>query len=151
MTHIIVLSDSHGNKKRVEKLLSSVSHDMVFFLGDGLNDFNDIDELNIKKVCGNCDLFSNEALTRYENIEGFKVMLTHGHEYKSKFTKLLLLENAKNNYCDIVCSGHTHKQGQEFIDGILFLNPGAFKNGEYAIITLEKNKTPVVQLLSFAN
>lgn len=147
MTNIIVLSDSHGNRKRVEQLLNSTPHNMVFFLGDGLSDFNNIEEQNVKKVCGNCDFFSSEAISRYENVENLKIMLTHGHEYKTKFTKMLLLENAKNNACDIVCSGHTHKQGKECIDGILFLNPGAFKNGEYAIITLQKNETPEVQLL----
>lgn len=148
MTKIIVLSDSHGNKKGLENLLSSTKYDYVFFLGDGLADFQNLDDVNIKKVCGNCDYFSQEAITRYENVEGFKIMLTHGHDFKSKFTKALMLENAKNNSCDIVCSGHTHKQGYEYIDGILFLNGGAFKHNQYAVLTLQKNEKPQIEFFN---
>ncbi len=148
MTQIIVLSDSHGNKKKLENLLINTKYDYVFFLGDGLGDLENFNETNIKKVCGNCDYFSTEAVTRYENIEGFKIMLTHGHDFKSKFTKSLMLENAKNNACDIVCSGHTHKQGMEYVDGILFLNGGAFKHNQYAILTLIKNQKPQVEFFS---
>lgn len=148
MTKIIVLSDSHGNKKRLESLLLQTEYDYVFFVGDGLGDIENFSESNIKKVCGNCDYFSKEAITRYENIEGFKIMLTHGHDFKSKFTKSLMLENAKNNSCDIICSGHTHKQGMEYIDGILFLNGGAFKNNQYAILKLQKNQVPDVEFFN---
>ncbi len=148
MTKIIMISDSHGNRRKLENLINASNFDYIFFLGDGLSDLENLNNYNIKKVSGNCDFFSSEAITRYENLEGFKIMLTHGHDFKSKFTKSLMLENAKNNYCDIVCSGHTHKQGQEFIDGVLFINPGAFKNGQYGVLTLEKNSKPNVELFT---
>lgn len=148
MTKIILLSDSHGNRKKLESLLNGIKYDFVFFAGDGLGDIQNFDEINIKKVRGNCDYFSYEANTRYEKIEGYKIMLTHGHDFKSKYTNLLMLENAKNNACDIVCSGHTHKQGKEYLDGILFTNGGAFKHGQYAILTLEKNEKPQVEFFT---
>ncbi len=148
MVKIIVLSDSHGNKKNLESLLETSNYNYVYYLGDGLRDIENFCETNIKKVCGNCDHFSNEAVTRYEKLEGFKIMLTHGHDFKSKFTKALMLENAKNNACDIVCSGHTHKQGMEYIDGILFINGGAFKNNQYAVLTLQQNQSPQVEFFN---
>ncbi|MBR4003116.1 MAG: YfcE family phosphodiesterase [Clostridia bacterium] len=148
MVKICLISDSHGNRLKVENLLLNNKFDYVFFMGDGLKDFENIEEIiNLKKVSGNCDFFSFEAITQFTNVEGFKIMQTHGHEFRAKLTPLLMLEKAKNNYCDIVCFGHTHKQSAERIEGILFINPGAFKNGEYAVLTLQKNEEPKVELL----
>ena len=64
---ILVLSDSHGRKQKVEDLISSTPHDLIFFLGDGMGDFSKYDK-NIYKVSGNCDFFSPEAVIRIENI-----------------------------------------------------------------------------------
>ena len=148
MVKICLISDSHGSRKNVEDLLFNNNFDYVFFMGDGLKDFENVEEVvNLKKVMGNCDFFNFEAITQFASIEGFKIMQTHGHEFRAKLTPLLMLEKAKNNYCDIVCFGHTHNQKTEKIDGILFINPGAFKNGEYAVLTLTKNEQPVVELL----
>ena len=148
MVKICLISDSHGNRLKVENLLLNNKFDYVFFMGDGLKDFENIEEIiNLKKVSGNCDFFSFEAITQFTNVEGFKIMQTHGHEFRAKLTPLLMLEKAKNNYCDIVCFGHTHKQMSEKIEGILFINPGAFKNGEYAVLILQKNEEPKVELL----
>jgi len=145
---ICLISDSHGNRLKVENLLLNNKFDYVFFMGDGLKDFENIEEIiNLKKVSGNCDFFSFEAITQFTNVEGFKIMQTHGHEFRAKLTPFLMLEKAKNNYCDIVCFGHTHKQMSEKIEGILFINPGAFKNGEYAVLILQKNEEPKVELL----
>lgn len=142
---ILLISDSHGRKNAVEQLICGQNCDFVFFLGDGVRDVEDIDDSIIKKVSGNCDLFSFEATTRYEILEGFKIMLTHGHEYKAKLGLETLAFNAKNNNCQIVVFGHIHTQTCEKINDILLINPGAFKNGEYAILTLAKNKEPVVE------
>lgn len=148
MVKICLISDSHGSRKKVEDLLINNKFDYVFFMGDGLKDFEYLEDIvNVKKVSGNCDFFNSEAITQFTNIEGFKIMQTHGHEFRAKLTPLLMLEKAKNNYCDIVCFGHTHKQVSEKIEGILFINPGAFKNGEYAVLNLTKNEEPVVEFL----
>ena len=136
---IYIISDSHGSKKKLTALLNENKYDYVFYLGDGIRDIEDFNDTNIKKVAGNCDFFSNEAGTQFVNINKLKIMLTHGHMFKSKFTSALLLEYAKQNFCDIVCSGHTHKQKVEKQDGILFINPGAFKNGEYAVLSIDSD------------
>ena len=72
-------------------------------------------------------------------------MLTHGHEYKAKLGLETLAFNAKNNNCQIVVFGHIHTQTCKKINDILLINPGAFKNGEYAILTLAKNKEPIIE------
>lgn len=136
---ILLISDSHGNKKALSNFLQTQTFDYTFFLGDGIRDVEGFDEIKVKRVCGNCDFFSSEAVTRFENIAGKKIMLTHGHDYRAKLTTSLMLQTAKQNYCDVVCFGHTHKQLKEIFDGILFVNPGAFKNGNYAILEIDQN------------
>ena len=144
---ILVLSDSHGRKQKVEDLISSTPHDFIFFLGDGIGDFSKINQ-NIFKVAGNCDFFSPEAVTRIENISNIKVMLTHGHAFKAKFLIEPMVDYAKQNNCSLLCFGHTHKQKYENISGVTVVNPGAFKNGNYAIITIDNLGNIQVELKS---
>lgn len=143
---ILLISDSHGNKKTLANFLQSVQFDYAFFLGDGLRDVESLDQIKVKRVCGNCDFFSSEAVTRYENLAGKKFMLTHGHDYRAKLTKSLMLQTAKQNYCDVVCFGHTHTQTNEYLDGVLFVNPGAFKSGNYAILNVDQEGKILVEL-----
>lgn len=149
MVKICILSDSHGARIDVENLIMENNFDYVFFLGDGLNDFDYVySDSVIKKVCGNCDFFSREPITQFVNIEGFKILLTHGHQFRTKLTMSFLIQSAKQNFCDIVCSGHTHLKKIENYDGILFINPGAFSNGDYMILTLNKNEQPKIEVCS---
>ena len=142
---ILLISDSHGRKSEVENLICSQNCDYVFFMGDGLRDVEDIDESIIKKVCGNCDFFSQEAVTRFENILSYKIMITYGHEYRAKQGLEKLASYAKQNNCNIAVFGHIHKQTNEIVDEVLLVNPGAFKNGDYAILTLSTKGQPVVE------
>lgn len=38
------------------------------------------------------------------------------------------------NRYDIVCFGHTHIQAYFKVENTIYINPGAFKNNEYAYI-----------------
>ncbi len=135
---VCVISDSHGNRKNLEILLKENYFDYVFFLGDGLSDLRNLDNLQIKKVCGNCDLFSNEPITQTFFLENKKILLTHGHTFKVKINNELLIDYAKKNNVNLVLYGHTHKQNMQTVNGIVFLNPGAFKENKYAVINIDK-------------
>ncbi len=143
MLKICLISDSHGNKDKIEDLLFNNTFDYIFFMGDGLRDFKDYYLENLKMVSGNCDLFSDEPFTTFVKIQDKKIMITHGHVYKAKLTKMLMANYAKEQNCDIVCYGHTHCQKDESVNGVRLINPGAFKNGEYAILKIENNKVEV--------
>lgn len=137
---IIVITDSHGNKKGIEKLKSTINYDYLFFCGDGLNDVKDfVNDTSSHFVAGNCDLFFDEALQKDISINNVKFLITHGHIYKAKYTYSLLVQEAKRIGAQVVCFGHTHNTFMGFEDGILLLNPGAFKNNRYIEIIVKDN------------
>ncbi len=137
---ICVISDSHGNKGKVQKVINQNSFDYLFFLGDGIRDLEVLDDLeNIKTkiVSGNCDLFADQALTQIFSLNNVKIMITHGHQFKVKLGTSNLFEYAKQHGISLVCYGHTHQKSLQMKDGVTLLNPGALKNNEYAIIYLD--------------
>ncbi|MBQ3048266.1 MAG: metallophosphoesterase family protein [Clostridia bacterium] len=142
---ILLISDSHGRKTEVTNLICNTSCDYVFFMGDGLRDVDEIDDSIIKKVCGNCDFFSSEAVTRFENIDNYKIMITHGHEFRAKNGFDNMVSYAKKHNCNIVVFGHIHQQTNKIINDVLLVNPGAFKKGDYAILTLSSKSNPIVE------
>lgn len=43
-------------------------------------------------------------------LEGLKILLAHGHEYRVKYNYISIEERGKLLGCDIVIFGHTHIQ-----------------------------------------
>lgn len=139
----IILSDTHGNKKGVEKLLQTVEHDGVIFAGDGESDFSNVNG-NITMVKGNCDFFSKLPQSVVTKINGTKVLITHGNMYGVKSGLGSLIAYAESEEVQLVIYGHNHKQSLEKINGITYLNPGTFKKSStlkssYAIIDFKDN------------
>ncbi len=128
---ILIISDSHNNS--ILKL-PLTDYDYVIHCGDISS--NDLDYLNIYDniiyVRGNCD-YNNYDLTKVLNLNNKKIFITHGNLYNVKDDLELLINNTinKNN---IVCFGHTHKQLLLKKENTIYLNPGAWKNNEYAYI-----------------
>lgn len=148
MKRILILSDSHGNKDSVENLIMGYKFDCVFFLGDGIKDFEWLneEEYNIIKVAGNCDYFSTESKVRVEVVDGIRILLTHGDLFGVKYSICNLLKEAKLKNIDVVCFGHTHNQIDEIEDNIRLLNPGAFKNGHYMILEIDKSQLNTIKI-----
>ena len=88
---------------------------------------------NIISVKGNCDYIDLPPLQVIE-IESKRILVTHGHLYNVHFDIFKLYMLAKEKGADIVLYGHTHNQMVEEYDGITFINPGALKNGNYALL-----------------
>ena len=134
---VCVISDSHGSKQKLENLIFDSDFDYIFFLGDGLKDVEDIQDDKIKKVSGNCDLFSMEDSTISFVLNNVKILLTHGHLFNVKWGLNKLLEYAKKQSINLVCFGHTHKQFLQIAVGVTLLNPGSFKDGKYAVLNIK--------------
>lgn len=127
MTKIVVLSDTHGNLKALNKLIDIMQEaDLILFAGDGIKDLNVLPEeirKKVKAVKGNCDFgFGDKELLL--NVEESKILLCHGDLYNVKSTRLPLLMRAKELDCNVVVYGHTHERRIEIVDGITFINPG---------------------------
>ena len=146
MKKIVVISDTHRNKQALAKLADIMfESDYVFHLGDCYDDFMDYAYALKEKafqVHGNCDWGSDTEIVT--EIEGHKILATHGHEYGVKQTRDKLYRRAKELGCDLVFYGHTHVAEIETVKGITFINPGCMtpyspkKSFAYVVISGEK-------------
>jgi putative phosphoesterase len=124
---IILVSDSHGNKYGLEKLMENESFDYLFFLGDGLSDLGLYDNLeNVIAVSGNCDFFSAIPNERVVKVGSNLVLATHGNKYGVKLGMNKIRKRAEEEGVDFVFFGHTNKPCVEFVNGIYYVNPGTF-------------------------
>lgn len=145
MTKILVISDSHGNSEAIETLVASTQFNYMFFLGDTLKDVENLKIKNLIKVRGNWDFDLTTPVVEIVKIDNLKFLLLHGHGYGVRYGIGYLIKVAKQENVDFVCYGHTHISALDFVDGVGYLNPGAFsfvKTGKktYAIITIDNGK-----------
>ena len=154
MKTVIIVSDSHGNSKELEKLNGRIAeNDYFIHLGDGAMDARNIlnDYPEKTYLCaGNCDFFSPLPEDGELEVEGVKIYFCHGHHYgvKTQLTKLAL--EAKRRGCDIALYGHTHVADITEVEGVTLINPGSLrysmgKGGSYCYLVINKDKaTPVI-------
>lgn len=138
---ILVLSDSHGDKYLLERIIKKESNvDMIIHLGDGNDEFEDI-LLNSKitnySVAGNCDFETIAPYTKIINAAGIRIFIAHGHTFDVKETYNKIIKTAKSENADICLFGHTHMQYKSVIDDMIVLNPGAVNYfNDYAVIKI---------------
>ncbi|HHU83600.1 MAG TPA: YfcE family phosphodiesterase [Clostridiales bacterium] len=148
MTKILVISDSHGSVKKIEKALAdNFSCKYLIFLGDGTDDIKNAEDLNQNRikyvVRGNCDrldYFNPLLLTA--NIDGVKFYITHGHQEKIKEVGTDIIESrAMSEDCDIALFGHTHSYANIDFCNLKLLNPGSIRdNNCYLVLTVDNGK-----------
>lgn len=148
MTTVTVLSDTHGNRRAIDKIGNILEEsDVIIHLGDTSADGSYIRKLYGAKtvlVNGNCDplkLGEDETVTE---IEGVKIFATHGHLYSAKSTLLKLASRAKELGCQIALYGHTHGAREDEIDGVKLINPGCmtrYSQNSYCYIAIHGGKT----------
>lgn len=154
MKTMIVLSDSHGNAKGIEKLNSLFAeNNYIVHLGDGEGDMRKVRSEYPDKtyVCrGNCDFFSPIPEDGEIEVENVKIYYCHGHRYGVKSQLTRLAEEAKRRDCDIALYGHTHNARIDEINGVTLINPGSLRRavgegGSYCYLVINKDKfTPVI-------
>ena len=123
--------------------------DMVMHAGDIVS-LEAIDELKsacsrVAVVVGNMDheaVKKKYPLKQVFEILGYRIGLMHGSG--APLNLIAVLKDAfKQDNCDIIIFGHSHKPMNENIDGILFFNPGSATdlsagcNNSYGIIELK--------------
>lgn len=139
---ICILSDSHGRRSLLWEIICTEKPDSIYFLGDGLRDLDETEDVPTVKVGGNCDLFA-ESYECVLTLQNKKVLLTHGHRYGVKQGLLNLSLYAEEIQADAVFYGHTHVPSADERNGMLFVCPGAVKDGRYALLTAENGDLKV--------
>ena len=146
----LIITDIHGGINNLTKVLKSEKFDKLLLLGDILphgprndlpSDYKPKEVLtllnNIKDkiiaVRGNCDAEVDDMVLEFPilslamlEVNGKSIYLTHGHKINK--------DNHLNTTNSVILYGHTHNQLLEEYEGVIFINPGALKEGNYALI-----------------
>lgn len=130
---ILIISDYHKNEQALLDLIKKYNPKHILCCGDGESKDEFYQKHNIISVKGNCD-FANLPLVKLVDIDDKKIVMVHGHNHNVYFDTFKLYLLAKEHNRNIVLYGHTHNQTKEEYDGVIFINPGALKEGNYVII-----------------
>ena len=135
---VLICSDSHTRLNYFQEVMELEKPELVIFAGDHSTDALDIslvyEEIPFKIVRGNTDFSDRKTEDELKfEINGKKILLTHGHLQWVKSSLNELEIRAKEEEVDICIFGHTHRELEIEKDGILYLNPGALQDRKYII------------------
>lgn len=125
---ILVISDTHGNYPLAIRACDMAEPiDAVVHLGDGSADadlLTRIMDIPIIRVAGNCDQGSDAPRELVWEVQGKRLLLTHGDRYGVKNGLSRLEQSGITNRVEAVLFGHTHQAVVTTLSGMLFVNPG---------------------------
>lgn len=122
---ILIISDSHGNRKVIDEALRKESDaDITVHAGDGWEDIREDEVRRLISVPGNCDRGASGERIRFFEAGGVRFMLTHGDAFRVSYGTGRLVREARERGCDAVIFGHTHRSLISEEDGIILINPG---------------------------
>lgn len=127
---ILIVSDSHGDWRALQRLVEQEQPDQVLHLGDLLSDAQKLSiacpDTPVEAVWGNCDGWMPRGDTeRVLTYEGVRFFMTHGHGYQVKSTQAVVLRAGRQERADVILFGHTHESILERqSDGVWLVNPG---------------------------
>ena len=152
-----IISDTHGRWESIDDAVSMAGEiDMWLHCGDCVPDaeyLQDLVDAPVHYVAGNCDWPTSNAT--YEKIieaEGYRIFLTHGHNYGVRYTREYIMEAAESLGANIAVYGHTHIVDYQK-DSLLVLNPGSAarprddNQGSFMIMELFKNVEPKISVI----
>lgn len=142
MSRIVVVSDSHGGKLHLDRLIEycrSEPVDQICHLGDVVEDalyLRRMLEIPVALVAGNCDFCAREPRELRFSMEGKRFLLLHGDRYGVKYGYDRLSYYAEEAQADCTLFGHTHRAFAGYVGGALLVNPGALKNGSMCLLEI---------------
>lgn len=126
---ILLISDTHGRDENLNRVLErETCYEYMIHCGDveGRGDY--IRNKTPGPCCivaGNCDYGRELPPLVAFDLEGHRILVTHGHRQGVSLGRDGLLRAARQNRADIVCFGHIHRPVFEKTDGIWLCNPGS--------------------------
>lgn len=145
---IIVVSDNHRDYELIEKL-SQMYNKADLFLHAGDSCLREEEIYPFITVKGNQDYYITKVY-RIIEANGINIFLFHGHT--SRLDPIVLSAIARNNNCQIIIHGHTHKPYYQVVEGIHILCPGSLayprssRGKTYAIIDIDNQKNINVRI-----
>jgi putative phosphoesterase len=132
---ILVFSDSHGEVRHMKQILGRAEVEAVLFLGDGIREFEALQEGYDGKavfmaVRGNCDFLCDDPAERIFSYEGVRILMLHGHTRNVKYGTAALEAYARVQDVDLVLYGHTHRAEDRYLPAeegrpLRLFNPGS--------------------------
>lgn len=126
----LVISDTHRYLDNAEKVIERYSDiGIVIHLGDLVEDVEKLKKKFKEKefyyVAGNNDFSSNIPYEKMIEIEGKKILLTHGHRQRVNYNMLSISLWGREQDADVVLFGHIHQPVYDESMGIMVFNPGS--------------------------
>lgn len=147
---ILVVSDTHRKHSNLEKVLERESPlDLLIHLGDaeGYEEYiAEIAGCPVEIVSGNSDFFSALPREKELEVDGYHILITHGHYYYVSAGIEDIKKEAYGRGMDIVMFGHTHRPIVDYGKDVIAVNPGSIscprqegKQPSYIIMTVDSN------------
>lgn len=145
---VLIVSDTHGDHDNLEIVLKQEeAFDLMIHLGDsevGLKELKCLVDCPIEIVAGNMDRDSLLPLEKIIEVEGYRIMICHGHRANVNAGLLKLEYMAREQEVDLVMYGHTHVPYLDENEDLTIVNPGSLSyprpwgaRPSYAIMTIE--------------
>lgn len=145
---ILVISDTHGQDRDIDRLIRVVKPDRIYHLGDSENEcryLTNVAECPVEMVRGNCDWYSDLPDKVVLEVGKHVLLLTHGHKYSCKMSYDGLVKEARRVGADYILYGHTHQPEIEEWMGCVIINPGSLsyprqfdRRGTYAVLNVNE-------------
>lgn len=149
---VLIVSDTHKRNDNYFTALEQVKPDLVIHCGDAEGSeyvLTEAADCPVEIVLGNNDFFSDLPRERELEIKGFKIWVTHGHNYYVSMGRENIKREAIARGMDIVCFGHTHRPVVDMDDDVIAVNPGSLsyprqegRRPSYVIMELEQRDEP---------
>ena len=144
---IVVLSDSHGQREPLKYIRDTYSDaDLIIHCGDIClpKEFAE----GFIQVAGNCDDPTRYPMAELIELEGHRILITHGHAFFSgrNVNYDALARFARRNECDVLFFGHSHIYCDKVHEGVHLLNPGSISfnrdmtSPSYMVVTITEKE-----------
>ncbi len=155
---LVVFSDAHGAQDIVQFILD-VNTDADYFISLGDHELSQDYLLSndIIPIKGNAARDAGFVFERELEVEGMKLLLTHGHKFAIHRGLNKIGKYAIQKGYDVVLFGHTHIVEVKKIGKLLFLNPGSCASPRntlpptYMILDIDKEEITYTIKESFTN
>ena len=146
---ILIVSDTHRQNQNFFQVVEKVGPiDLVIHCGDAEGSEEILEKAAgcpLQVVQGNNDFLSSVPKEKEFQVGGYKVWLTHGHNYYVSMNYETIKHEARDRGVDIVMCGHTHKPIVDRSHDLTLINPGSLsyprqegRTPSYIIMELDK-------------